>query len=687
MDGRNLMELKEFYDEFMQDVYARSGADEDFHESIFTEIMCEELIEQARIEDYTLINFIKTSKGIRLDAWNHNPDSELLSLIVTDFRYPDQTQTLNTTEVIKAIGQGEKFLSESINPRFYSSLEESTPGYEFAQAICSGHMKVSVIEYILLSNAVTSDRMKQIPEKQMGDVRVTYDIWDLSRIHRIRSSKNAREDIIIDFTENHPAGIPCLPAFTGSETSKSYLFVIPGNHLADLYDRYGERLLEQNVRTFLQFRGNVNKGIRNTIQNEPDMFFAYNNGICATAEHVDTDDDNRRIRSIVNMQIVNGGQTTASIFTSRRKLKHDLSRVYVQVKLTVIEPDIVEEVVPKISEYANTQNKVSAADFYSNHPFHLRIEGIARRLWAPSQSGGLRETHWFYERARGQYTNAQANLTPAQQRAFLEQSPRQQMFTKTDLAKYIQSYDMLPHTVSNGAQKNFGDFAGKMATQWMKSETDFNELFFKQLIAKAIIFKQLDKMIMKQAWYGGYKANIVTYTIAKIVYEVSNHDRQLELLNIWTKQDVSDALSAQVLDLAENVNLWIKDTPAGIKNISEWCKKVQCWERIKAEPYMISPELMKETIDLEQIVELKSKAARIQKIDNGINCQTYVFKKGAEYWQRLSAWALEKRLLSDKEMDILTVACLIPDRIPSEKQSAVVRQIEQQAFEEGYWDK
>jgi len=687
MDGRNLMDLREFHDEFMQDVFARSGADEDFHVSTFTEIMCEELIEQARIEDYTLINYIKTSRGIRLDAWNHNPDNELLSMIVTDFRYPDQIQTLSTTEVIKSIGQAEKFLSESSSHGFCSSLEESTPGYEFAQAICSGGMKISVIEYILISNAVTSERMKQIPGKQIGEVKVTYDVWDLSRIHRIRSSRNAREDIIIDFTENDSHGIPCLPAFTGSDTSKSYLFVIPGNHLADLYDTYGERLLEQNVRTFLQFRGNVNKGIRNTIQNEPDMFFAYNNGICATAEHVDTDEDCKRIKSIVNLQIVNGGQTTASIFTSKRKLKHDLSRVYVQVKLTVIGSDVVEEVVPKISEYANTQNKVSAADFYSNHPFHLRIEEIARRLWAPSQSGGLRETHWFYERARGQYVNAQATLTPARQRAFLEQSPRQQMFTKTDLAKFIQSYDMLPHTVSHGAQKNFGDFAGKMATQWTKSETDFNELYFKQLIAKAIMFKQLDKQIMKQAWYGGYKANIVTYTIAKMVHELLKNDRQLDLLNIWIKQDVSDTLSSQMLDLAENVNLWIKDTPDGIKNISEWCKRSHCWERIKNEPYNFSPELMKETIDLEQIIERRTKAARIQKIDNGINCQTYVFNKGAEYWQKLSAWAVEKKILSDKEMGILAVACRIPDRIPSEKQCAIVLQVEQQATDEGYWDK
>ena len=681
------MEQNEFYEEFMQDLYARSGADENFYEAAFTEIMCDELVEQARIEEYRLISFIKALKRIRLDAWNYNADSEVFSLIVTDFRYPDQSQSISTTEAKKEFSQAEKFLAESSNTAFFSSLEESTPGYEVARAISTGEMKVSVVEYILLTNAGVSERMKQIPEKLMGNIRVTYDVWDMNRLYRIRSSKNAREDITIDFSETHSNGIPCLPAFTGSNSCESYLFVMSGERLADLYDKYGERLLEQNVRTFLQFRGNVNKGIRNTIQNEPDMFFAYNNGICATAEQVEIDTEKQRIKSIVNLQIVNGGQTTASIFTSKRKLKHDLSKVYVQVKLTVIDPEEVETIVPKISQYANTQNKVSAADFYSNHPFHLRIEEISRRLWATSQTGGLRETHWIYERARGQFANAQANLTAAKKRAFLEQSPRQQMFTKTDLAKYEQSYLMLPHIVSKGAQKNFGYFAERMGIRWAKMELAFNEFYYKQLIAKAIIFKKLDKQIMKQYWYGGYKANIVTYTIAKLIYEIQKTDRHLDLSRIWTKQDISAALNNQMLDLAERVNDWIKDTPEGIRNISEWCKRIQCWERIKDEPYAINPDLINEMVSVERTRERKAKAVKIQKIDNGINCQTHVFNKGAEYWQRLSAWAMEKKILSDKEMSIMTIACRIPDKIPSEKQSVIIKKVEDRAIQEGFWDK
>jgi len=209
--------------------------------------------------------------------------------------------------------------------------------------------------------------------------------------------------------------------------------------------------------------------MRNTIQNEPEMFFAYNNGLTATAEYVQTDKTRGRMQSVTNLQIVNGGQTTASIFTAKKKNKAELSKIYVQVKLTVIQPEKVETVVPRISEYANTQNKVSAADFFSNHPFHLRMEEISRRLWAPSPQGGLRETHWFYERARGQYANAQATLTPAKKKEFLTKNPRAQMFRKTDLAKFEHSISMQPHSVSLGAQKNFSKFANEIGQKWEKN--------------------------------------------------------------------------------------------------------------------------------------------------------------------------------------------------------------------------
>jgi hypothetical protein len=252
---------------------------------------------------------------------------------------------------------------------------------------------------------------------------------------------------------------------------------MPGKLLAQLYERYDSRLLEQNVRTFLQTRGSVNKGIRETILNEPLMFFAYNNGITATAQEVEIVRTHMGsvITRILDLQIVNGGQTTASLFHAQRKDNASLDQIYVQMKLSVIDPRESEEIVPKISEYANTQNRVNASDFFSNSPFHLRMEEFSRRILAPARSGLQRETKWFYERARGQYAEAQSTLTDAEKRKFLALFPKLQLFTKEDLAKYENVWDKLPKYVSKGRQKNFAQYAFRIGKEWENSKDTFSE--------------------------------------------------------------------------------------------------------------------------------------------------------------------------------------------------------------------
>ncbi len=679
------MNLFDYYTEFMQDIYARSGAENNFSEAVFTERICDFLVDQAVIENYTYVGYRNSPRGIRVDAWEYDDNTEILNLFVTEYRVSAVLETLSKTDVMKIIKRVEKFFIESLTYNFILALEESTPGYDLAREIFDKSSSISRIQIILLTNTQLSNRVGDISKGTVEGYDCTYDIWDISRLFRIESSGKAREDVVIDFKETIPEGIPCLPAFTGSNDIASYLLVMPGQLVADLYDRYGERLLEQNVRTFLQFRGNVNKGIRSTIQNEPEMFFAYNNGLTATAEHIETDEKREKIKSITNLQIVNGGQTTASIFTAMKKAKADLSRVYVQVKLTVISPEQTDRVVPKISEYANTQNKVSAADFFSNHPFHLRIEEISRRLWAPSPEGGLRETHWFYERARGQYMNAQANLTPAKQKEFLSKNPRSQMFTKTDLAKFENSFNMRPYIVSYGAEKNFAQFANEIGQKWEKSEKQFNELYFKHLIAKAILFRFLDKNIMRQPWYGGYKANIITYSVAKLMHIVSSMNKCLNFDQIWKAQKLSPSLEIQLLIIAESVNKQIQDTPETITNVTEWCKKELCWQRVQATPIYLSQDLIAELLAVEEVAERGKNAEKIQVIDNGIFSQKYVLEKGAEYWKQVAQYGLNGKILSPKEMEIVGIACKIPNKIPSEKQSQIIIEVEKRVKREGFF--
>jgi len=668
------MNHEEYYQEFMQDLYARSGADGNFLEPVFTERMCDFLVDQAIIQNYTLAEFKKTSPGIRVDAWNYNEETDVLSLFVVDFRVEREISSLTQTDVDKGFKRLEKFLEKCNKADFFKSLEESTPGYAIAREIYEKRNDISRVHFFLLSNATLSSRVTSV---KSGDESRAYQVWDISRLANIEGEGKAREDMVVEFED----GLPCLPAFTGSETCKSYLLVMPGRLIASLYGQYGERLLEQNVRTFLQFRGKVNKGIRNTIQNQPDMFFAYNNGLTTTAEAVEVDEQTRRIKSVTNLQIVNGGQTTASLFTAERKGKLELENVYVQVKLSVIPPEEVDTVVPVISECANTQNRVNAADFFSNHPFHLRIEEFSRRLWAPAIDGAVQDTHWFYERARGQFANAYANMTSSRQKEFLLKNPKSQMFAKTDVAKFQYSFDRLPHIVSKGAQACFAEFASTTGAQWEKDEKQFNELYFKHLIAKAIIFRSLDRQIMGQAWYGGYKANIVTYSLALLSHLVARRGMYLDFSKIWENQKVSPVAEEQLLTIAAKVNDAIQDTGA---NVTQYCKQVLCWQAVQRLNVSLSDAFSKELVEREQVQEQSKSAGKQQVMLNGIQAQTYVFERGAVYWKNMLLWNQDVHILSPKEIGIVECATKIPVKIPSEAQAKILLQVEAKAKADGF---
>ncbi len=686
------MTIEEYYQEFTQDLIARAGADENFTRSSFVEHMCSTLEDEGFMTGFTQTDYKNTTKGLAVDAWSFNDELACLTLIIGDYRDSGSLETLTKTDIEKAFKRLVRFVESSLTGGFAESLDEAMPVTELAWMFKKSRHEIAQISLILVSNAALSAKVGALPKELVGKFQTNYEIWDLGRIHRANTSGKAREDIWIDFGSRETGALPCLPAYFGDGSMQSYLLVIPGSVLAELYQDYGERLLEQNVRTFLQFRGSINKGMRNTIVNEPHMFFSYNNGLTATAEEVITVEGDRQICKIRNLQIVNGGQTTASIFTAKRKESANLDKVYVQVKLSVVPPEKVEEIVPRISQYSNTQNKVNAADFFSNHPFHLRIEEFSRRLWAPAANGSVQETHWFYERARGQYANQQANLTTAKQKKFLLINPRNQMFTKTDLAKYVLSFEEVPHEVSLGAQKAFAGsssspgFVGRIATQWAKDDgKSFNELWFKNTIAKMIFFRQVDKLVFRQDWYGGYKANIVTYTLAKFACMVRTSGKNFDFLRVWNLQTLPDTVEFKLVEIAKIVNdILGNPPPAYTKNVSEWAKRADCWALVKDVPLTLDEGLLEYLADYEQILEREVDGLRTQVIQDSIHTQTYVVNKGARHWQRLREWNQINKKLSPKEIGILDAACSIPRNVPSDKQAPILVAAEKRAIENGF---
>lgn len=666
---------------------AGAEANSDFQLAQFMETVSNELAETGFIEGFEFCHY-RAQRGLRVDGYWFDDEGNL-DLFIADFESRSELASLTQTDVNTIFRRLTNFFENGRTKDLYKELEETSPEYGLAREIAD-RSTIRRVNFFLISERTLSERLQSIEDNEVAGVPGTYHIWDISRLQRQRSSRGHKEALDLDLVEMFGKGIPCLPAHLGSEAYPSYLVVIPGEILSGLYGKYGSRLLEQNVRSFLQARGKVNKGIRTTILTEPDMFFAYNNGITATAQDIETraTENGLELTRIKDLQIVNGGQTTASLFHTARRDKASLQSIFIQMKLSVINSEDSEIIVPRISEYANTQNRVNAADFFSNHPFHIRMEEFSRRIWAPAQQGAQRETKWFYERARGQYADAQSKLTQAEQRRFKAEYPKPQMMTKTDLAKFENVWDDHPKWVNLGAQKNFARYASRIGREWVKSQDTFNEFYYRRAIARALVFRRTEKLVSEQPWYnGGYRANIVAYAIAAIADICKRSDKSVDFLRIWSGQEVYPSLVKALESSAEFVNRFITEPPEGISNISEWCKKDACWQRIQAQlgtmEKDLPPDFLKDLISVEEQRVEQTAAKKTQKIDDGIDAQRKVFDIPTDKWTLILEEGVKKKFLTPKEVGILRIAQQIPAKVPSEKQSAILIDVLDKARSEG----
>jgi AIPR protein len=680
--------INEFFHDFRQDLLANAESNESFMLSEFMETVANELLETGFIEGFEVCDF-KAPRAMRVDGYWFNEDG-VLDLFIADFDSRVELASLTRTDVVATFKRLANFFEASISKALSGELEVTSPGYGLSRQILDRRGAIRKLNLVLLSERTLSEKIQDISDTELAGVPTSHQIWDISRLHRQRSSRGHKEPLDLDFEQMFRTGMSCLPAHLGVEAHQSYLIVMPAEVLATLYEKFGARLLEQNVRTFLQARGNVNQGIRATILKEPKMFFAYNNGITATAQSIETraTDAGLAITRILDLQIVNGGQTTASLFHTRKRDRADLSQIFVQMKLSVIDSHQSETIVPRISEYANTQNRINAADFFSNHPFHVRMESFSRRIWAPAQKGAQRETKWFYERARGQYADAQSKLTPGEQRRFKAEHPKPQMFTKTDLAKFENVWDDHPRWVNLGSQKNFARYATRIGAEWEKSSDGFNEFYFKRAVARGIVFRATERIVSVQPWYnGGYRANIVAYTLAVLGEIATRRKARVDFLSVWNAQGINASLERAIAVVSGVVNEDIINPPNGISNISEWCKREACWTRIHTRlgdfEKRLSSEFFDQLLSLDiHSAEVKS-ARQTQKVDNGIEAQRHVLSVPAHEWTRLHHALLDRKLLTPKEVGILKIAMQLPAKLPTEKQCAVLLELLEKARTEG----
>lgn len=672
-----MSELEEYHQSLMADIRREADSSGILMVEAFFDRMTERLTEAGELEvaDRAYYQSGEGGTGIRIDGYSGDPrDGEgILGLIVCDFVDADEVATFGKADVPRILNPLIRFLRQARTEAFRDSLNEISPAFQVSDLIINIWSQVNKVKLILISNRRYTGRDDAVKLTESGDVPVTWSVWDLARFERFDRSGRAREDMTIDFASDFGGALPALKASQAGAALESYLLIMPGRQLAEIYDRWGARLLEANVRSFLQARAKTNKGIQKTIRDEADLFFPYNNGLSATADEVTCvqTDKGLAIASIGNLQIVNGAQTTGSIHSGLKLAAGQLDQVFVQMKLTVVPPERSEDIVPKISEYANTQNKVNAADFFSNHPFHVRMEQFSRSAIFTAREGERHDSKWFYERSRGQFINARGKLTAAQQKKFDLEFPKAQLFSKTDLAKFEFSSAGKPDVVSKGAQKNFAEFAKEIGEAWTRSDAKYDELWFKHLIAKALIFRKLEAEVPKQtAWYeGGYRANIVTYAMAKVFHDANGERQVLDLDAIWRRQAVSEPLTRALLIAAAEAHDAITHPPQGVRNMSEWAKQQACWNGLRARQLEYDDDF-ESCLTLADTVRTAKREARADKsINDGISAQTEVVTLGGDFWGDLLDWGRTKKRLTPKEMQILQVCASMPRQVPSDLQS------------------
>jgi hypothetical protein len=698
------MDENSFLDELKQIVVRRAAAMNLVDTLAFVSEVAERLEEDPVFGEFIPVEYSGTgsrSRPLRLHGYTELDESDgTVGLIIGNWTDSDEPETLLTAEVRELSARLENFLNESVTEKLNERIAEVNPAYSLATLLRDSPERISRIRLHIFSNKSLSQRFKEEQCGTVNGIPVERHVWDLKRLAAIYQSSREREAVEILLEDFGTDGIPYIEA-AKSQNLRSFLCVVEGKMIADLFERYGSRLLEGNVRSFLGMKGGVNKGIRATIQDTPSLFFAYNNGIAATAACVTVEDVNGKslITGLNDFQIVNGGQTTASILSARKKDRLSLEGVTVQLKLTEVDRDAAHDLIPKIAQYANTQNKIAIADFFANHPFHRKIEEISRRLQVPARTGTRIQSKWFYERSRGQYQNERLYLTSSKKDAFDLEYPAAQLINKTDLAIYDSAWSGKPFWSSLGPQKNFIKFAGQFSSSrsevsdsefWSSVNPTYNDAYYQQIVAIALIWKRAEGIVSagKGDWYeGAYRPQIISYTLSLLFKICRSKGFEFDLGKVWTTQGIDSSIEAAIRSLAIEVQKVILTPPSGNKNVGEWCKKEACWNCVMQVHTPDLPGLDQWLIGKSDFNKVKKENRKQGIQDNGIALQSTLLELATNgYWRTLLKSPKSNEILSSTDRLLVSKASTTEGfiRVTREKDWLRLMEIKQNCDDEGF---
>ncbi|WP_046755227.1 AIPR family protein [Kordia jejudonensis] len=654
--------LRNYIDEVKSEVAALvySDGEGSSFEDKFTEYCIEVLESIGKTDGARVLSFIHPNSKGGID-WKINgyclKDSykddgnksyfETLELFITYYNPDDYDYNILSTEFTKTLNQIKRFLNGAIK-RHIDYIDSSNDELvELLKIIGKQNHLFDRVNIYLLMNGNSNQKVDKIKIKGIDEsLSINLHVWDINRFFRINETNSNREPIEInfaDFLDNNQQGIQCLKVPTIDELYDCYLAIIPGYVLANLYKEFSNELLESNVRAFLGQAGRYNKGIRDTIREKPQMFLPYNNGITATANEVKTKVINNQlfVTKLNDFQIVNGGQTTASLYHTQKKYKDaDLSSISVQMKLTVIKDIDKKNIeVPNIARYANSQNKVTELDLSSNNPYFVKIESLSRKKYVANPENKNQSILWYFERVKGQYREAINKLTPSMQKKFKEQNPTKQKFVKSDIAKYMNLWEQKPYMVSRGSQKNFIDFT-KSINELVEKNKMPGENFYKKFIANAIIFKTVDKLFGRKNVDAIGDTNLKSFSVAYTVayYHFLTNNRT-DLWKIYNEQRLKDSFIEMFRELLVFVYNHLTKNAVNTL-ISEYAKKELSWKRLQEEKYNLDKNVLEEYLISQEEANIRAKEKEVDENDteNNLFVISEIKKHGIQFWDGLKKY-------------------------------------------------
>lgn len=555
-----------------------------FSGEMFTKLVLERLEDAERLEQaFDLYQEGHTGRAAyRIDGYAIDDERGSLELFTTIHTGQIPPVRLPMAEIRTAYDRALRFARASVEGLADKLEPSNTDASDLARRIEREAGQITSIRLILLTDQLTGPTLPE--DGEWAGRTIEHDAFDITRLHRILGEGETRSDIGVDFRQLAGAPLPYLPIKPEAGGYEAYLAVLPGDLLSRIYQRYGVRLLELNVRAFLGIQGrkSVNAELRRTIAEEPSRFLAYNNGIVATVDEIEFETDaagHPLIKGLRGLQIVNGGQTTASLHRARFKDHLSLDGVEVPVKIIRVTSGDLSEMVGAVSRAANRQNTVQQADFSANDPFHQAVETLANNCWLETGRG-----RWFYERARGSYVAAEqkASYRAKDEQAFRAQTPKARRLSKLDLARYLNAWNGQPFRVCMGGQKNFQHFMQRLKD---KPPAAPDEIWFKHLIAIALLYRTAERVVRQMA-FPAFRSQIVAYLVAGLSQRTGG---ALDFDSIWRRQAVSAELEELLRTWSTAIDASLRST-AGQRNPGEWFKREECWMAIKEQlPPLLDP--------------------------------------------------------------------------------------------------